>query len=493
MRCYETMRSLAPDFFIHSGEYRLLRTTDPGRGPNWTMARFWAATLVTGGEVEGVFFGGRAEGTRCPKFFPGANFKYNLLDATSLAFNAEVPMMAQWDDHDGSSNNWYPGEMLERRRPLFGQERPRCWRPGPIAAFHEFNADRPTVGDPGAGSNRQVPYGPHLDVFFLGHANLPCARNGPERPGSGRPRATTSWAAEQGPVAESKARGLSGRQWKVIEQATSDRHGGSMMTGRKQGEPSRTGANANGPVRGREDTNSPTLLRSFPRCRHPQHRSADRRRALHAGPTTNDPNQRSSGSSRRSGNSCRGDPHAEIVRSETTWTNTFGPQVMYSKAPDGVKPAARLRAMQFSAMSPSDGRHRRHDRDAEGPAERRSLCRAVRSDDGPKARRFEMVPRSCRRMVIDGNGARGTLGGPANPGRGRQEDGLQRNQRSRRHRAGTLDLTIWNQPHRALNGHRPGVRFCGPRPNRRLGCGAGRTVPLGAICWTWQVAVEILA
>jgi alkaline phosphatase D len=28
------------------------------------------------------------------------NFKYNLLDKNLRAFNAEVPMFAQWDDHE---------------------------------------------------------------------------------------------------------------------------------------------------------------------------------------------------------------------------------------------------------------------------------------------------------------------------------------------------------------------------------------------------------
>jgi alkaline phosphatase D len=31
------------------------------------------------------------------------NYKYNLLDHNLRAFNAEVPMLAQWDDHDGAA------------------------------------------------------------------------------------------------------------------------------------------------------------------------------------------------------------------------------------------------------------------------------------------------------------------------------------------------------------------------------------------------------
>jgi hypothetical protein len=41
------------------------------------------------------------------------NWKYNLLDKNLLAFNAEVPTVSQWDDHE-VLNNWWPGERLTR-------------------------------------------------------------------------------------------------------------------------------------------------------------------------------------------------------------------------------------------------------------------------------------------------------------------------------------------------------------------------------------------
>ena len=39
------------------------------------------------------------------------NYKYNLLDRNLRAFNAEVPMFAQWDDHE-VTNDWCPGVAL---------------------------------------------------------------------------------------------------------------------------------------------------------------------------------------------------------------------------------------------------------------------------------------------------------------------------------------------------------------------------------------------
>src|SRR5439155_15618008 len=36
-----------------------------------------------------------------------SNYKYNLLDDNMRAFNAAVPLLAQWDDHE-VSNDWSP-------------------------------------------------------------------------------------------------------------------------------------------------------------------------------------------------------------------------------------------------------------------------------------------------------------------------------------------------------------------------------------------------
>jgi alkaline phosphatase D len=42
------------------------------------------------------------------------NYKYNLLDANLRDFNAEVPIFAQWDNHE-VMEDWWPGEAFERR------------------------------------------------------------------------------------------------------------------------------------------------------------------------------------------------------------------------------------------------------------------------------------------------------------------------------------------------------------------------------------------
>ena len=49
------------------------------------------------------------------------DFAYNLLDENKRRFNAEVPLLVQWDDHE-TLNNWYPGEIIGDDA-LQGQER----------------------------------------------------------------------------------------------------------------------------------------------------------------------------------------------------------------------------------------------------------------------------------------------------------------------------------------------------------------------------------
>ena len=63
------------------------------------------------------------------------NYKYNLLDDNLRAFNAQVPMLAQWDDHE-VPNDWSPiGTVDETGYAEDGTSRlvERARR-----AFHEF-------------------------------------------------------------------------------------------------------------------------------------------------------------------------------------------------------------------------------------------------------------------------------------------------------------------------------------------------------------------
>ena len=99
MRIYETMRQVEPAFFIHSGD------TIYADGPI-------AAEQETpdGAIWKNVTTEAKAKVAETLAEFRG-NYAYNLIDENVRRFNAAVPMLAQWDDHE-ITNNWYPHEDL---------------------------------------------------------------------------------------------------------------------------------------------------------------------------------------------------------------------------------------------------------------------------------------------------------------------------------------------------------------------------------------------
>jgi alkaline phosphatase D len=91
------------------------------------------------------------------------NYKYNLLDGNLRAFNAQVPMLAQWDDHE-VTNDWSPvGSADETGYAEDGSSRlvARARR-----AFHEFMPIRSVLAEEGR-VYRRIGYGPLLDVFLI--------------------------------------------------------------------------------------------------------------------------------------------------------------------------------------------------------------------------------------------------------------------------------------------------------------------------------------
>jgi len=87
MRTYRTMLENRPDFFIHSRSH-LCRL--PGAFRFEAAERRSLRNIVT--EEKSVVARSLAQ-------YRG-NYKYNLLDDNLRAFNAQVPMFAQWDDHE---------------------------------------------------------------------------------------------------------------------------------------------------------------------------------------------------------------------------------------------------------------------------------------------------------------------------------------------------------------------------------------------------------
>ena len=151
MRTYSTMLQNRPDFFIHSGDHIYADCPVPSelKLPDGGIWR----NIVT--EEKSVVAHSLAE-------FRG-NYKYNLLDENLRAFNAAVPMLAQWDDHE-VTNDWSPiGSADETGYDEDGTSRlvQRARR-----AFFEFMPIRETPQQAGR-VYRRIGYGPLLDVFLI--------------------------------------------------------------------------------------------------------------------------------------------------------------------------------------------------------------------------------------------------------------------------------------------------------------------------------------
>jgi alkaline phosphatase D len=151
LRTYRTMLDNRPDFFIHSGDHIYADCPVPSelKLPNGEIWR----NIVT--EEKSVEAHSLAQ-------FRG-NYKYNWLDDNFRAFHAQVPMLAQWDDHE-VTNDWSPiGSADETGYAEDGTSRlvARARR-----AFHEFMPIRELPEQAGR-VYRKVSYGPLLDVFLI--------------------------------------------------------------------------------------------------------------------------------------------------------------------------------------------------------------------------------------------------------------------------------------------------------------------------------------
>jgi alkaline phosphatase D len=156
MAAYATMLKHRPDFFIHNGDNIY------ADGPIVPEVK------LTNGEVwKNVVTEEKSKPAETLAEFRG-NYKYNLLDKNVRAFNAEVPILSQWDDHE-VTNNWWPEEPItraEHQRKKYSDQ----FMLGMVArasrAFHEYMPIRPTGAEPGR-VYRKIAYGPLVDIFML--------------------------------------------------------------------------------------------------------------------------------------------------------------------------------------------------------------------------------------------------------------------------------------------------------------------------------------
>lgn len=152
MTIYDAMRRLAPDFFIHSGD--AIYADNPLQAER---------KLPDGKLWKNIVSEAKSKVAETLDEFRG-NYRYNFLDDNLRRFNAEVPMLAQWDDHE-VVDNWY----WERR--LDSDARYRQKSAGVLAAYGEraFREYMPLSGDLDGAMRlfRRFSFGPRLDVFRI--------------------------------------------------------------------------------------------------------------------------------------------------------------------------------------------------------------------------------------------------------------------------------------------------------------------------------------
>ncbi|WP_226961651.1 MULTISPECIES: alkaline phosphatase D family protein [Streptomyces] len=152
-RAFEEMRRLDPDFFLFSGD------TVYADGPLTE-----SVTLPDGRIWRNITVEEKAKVAETLAEYRG-NFRYNLADENLRRFNAQVPAIVQWDDHE-VTNNWYPGELLEDER--YTEKSVDVLAARARRAFSEY-FPIPSLR-PGAREgrvHRVVRRGPLLDVFVL--------------------------------------------------------------------------------------------------------------------------------------------------------------------------------------------------------------------------------------------------------------------------------------------------------------------------------------
>lgn len=157
MKIYEEIRRLNPDFFLHCGD------TIYADGPIPASLKLPDGSLWNNLVTEQT-----SKVAETLDEFRG-RYRYNLLDANVRRMAAEVPQIWQWDDHE-VTNNWSDSKSLqadarytEKNVPLLVARATR--------AFHEYAPLRRHGDEEAERVYRHLPQGPLLDVFVIDMRN----------------------------------------------------------------------------------------------------------------------------------------------------------------------------------------------------------------------------------------------------------------------------------------------------------------------------------
>jgi alkaline phosphatase D len=151
MPIFKAMADRRPDFFIHSGDS--VYSDNPLKE---------TVTLPDGRIWRNVVTPEKSKVAETLDEYRG-QFADNLLDDNLKRFAAQVPIFAQWDDHE-VTNNWYPGEILDL--PQYTEKRVDVLAQRAFQAFHEWMPiDRHRAVD--GRVHRKFSYGRNVEIFVL--------------------------------------------------------------------------------------------------------------------------------------------------------------------------------------------------------------------------------------------------------------------------------------------------------------------------------------
>jgi len=151
MRIFDSIRRERPDFFLHSGDHIYADNPIPGE-----------IQLIDGSVWRNLVTEETSKVAETLAEFRG-RYQYNRLDDHFRKLHAEVPLLAQWDDHE-TRNNWFPDQVIDDNRYVVKSVDLLAARGR--RAFFEYQPIRPRGDDPER-IYRSVKYGPTLEVFLL--------------------------------------------------------------------------------------------------------------------------------------------------------------------------------------------------------------------------------------------------------------------------------------------------------------------------------------
>ncbi len=217
LRGYAAIRAAEPAVFVHSGD--LIYADNPILPTQQLGERIW--TNVSNERVARV--AQTIEDYR-------ARFQYNLEDDHVRALAAEVPIVAQWDDHE-THNNWWPHQQLEDDRYTN--------RDASVISALAHRAMYEWTPLPPGNVYRVIHYGPLLDIVVMDCRSFRSPNVGGDAASDMLGATQAAWLVDT--LAASKAR------WKLVacDQPLSlvitDGPDGTRREGFADGDPARRG------------------------------------------------------------------------------------------------------------------------------------------------------------------------------------------------------------------------------------------------------------